>query len=113
MSRTLADTVFIGMRGYVMALDRRTGSELWRTFLKGSGFVNVTLDGTDLFATTQGEIFCLQVATGQVRWNNPLRGMGYGLISIAGSNAQAALAEEHRRQEESQQVATTTHVTTG
>jgi len=84
MSRTLADTVFIGMRGYVMALDRRTGSELWRTFLKGSGFVNVTLDGTDLFATTQGEIFCLQVATGQVRWNNPLRGMGYGLISIAG-----------------------------
>ena len=101
MTRTLAETVFIGMRGHVLALDRRTGGELWRTPLKSCGFVNVSLDGPDLLATTHGEIFCLNPVTGHIRWNNPLRGMGYGLICIAGASAQAPLAEEHHRQEQS------------
>ena len=51
--------------------------------MKGSDFVNVVLDGNQLYATTKGEIFCLDTATGQPRWHNKLTGMGTGLIVIA------------------------------
>jgi outer membrane protein assembly factor BamB len=107
MFRGLANTVFIGMRGHVLALDRNTGNEIWRTPLKSCGFVNVSLDGLDLFATTHGEIFCLDPSTGRCLWNNPLRGMGYGLICIAGASSQAPLAEEFHRQAESNSASTT------
>ena len=108
MPRTLADTIFIGMRGHVLALDRHSGNEIWRTHLKSCQFVNVSLDGPDLFATTVGEIFCLDPTTGRLLWNNPLRGMGYGLICIASASSQAPLAEEMHRQEQSSSAATTT-----
>jgi outer membrane protein assembly factor BamB len=101
MQLTVEDLIHIGVRGYVLALDRRTGQEIWRTTLKGYEFVNLTLDGPDLFATARGEIFCLDRATGQVKWNNPLRGMGYGLICFATpASPQAIFAESHRRAQE-------------
>jgi outer membrane protein assembly factor BamB len=78
--------VFVGIKGTVLALHRHSGDELWRTELKGSDFVNLVLDGPDLFATSRGEIYCLDPATGQIRWNNPLRGLGCNLVSIASAN---------------------------
>jgi hypothetical protein len=90
-------TVFIGIKGTVLALDRATGEEVWRAPLKGSSFVNLTLDGGNILAATHGEVFCLDPATGEVLWNNPLRGLGYGLVSFVGSPA-ALSAEELRRQ---------------
>jgi outer membrane protein assembly factor BamB len=88
MARELAsDLIFIGIKGSVVALDRASGAERWRTNLKGSSFVNVALEsGGVIFAATRGEIFCLDPFTGQVYWNNPLKGMGYGLVTIAGTN---------------------------
>ena len=77
--------MYIGIKGTVVALDRRTGVEYWRTPLKGSDFVNVALDDESVFATARGEVFCLEPATGRVLWNNPLKGMGWGLITIAGA----------------------------
>jgi hypothetical protein len=38
-----ASLVYLGIKGTVVAMDRRTGVEIWRTPLKGSQFVNVTL----------------------------------------------------------------------
>jgi outer membrane protein assembly factor BamB len=90
-------TIFIGIKGTVLALDRATGEEVWRTPLKGSSFVNLALDGGGLLASTHGEVFCLDPATGGIRWNNPLRGLGYGLVSFVGSPA-VLTAEEQRRQ---------------
>ena len=90
-------TFFIGIKGTVLALDRATGEEVWRAPLKGSSFVNLTLDGGDLLASTHGEVFCLDPGTGDIRWNNPLRGLGYGLVSFVGSPA-VLTAEEQRRQ---------------
>ena len=107
---TLANVIYLGIRGYVLALDRRTGSEIWRTPLKGYDFVNLTLDGPDLFATAYGEIFCLDPTTGHVKWNNRLRGMGYGLICIASANSQTVMAQESRRR--AQEAASTTTVAT-
>jgi outer membrane protein assembly factor BamB len=78
-----SNVVFIGISGSVIAFDRNTGVEIWRTHLKSSDFVNVVaLDG-DIYATTKGALYCLETATGQIRWQNPLKGLGFGLSSIA------------------------------
>ena len=93
--------VFVGIKGTALALDRATGREIWRTELKGSDFVNMVLDGNELFATTRGEVFCLDPATGRIRWNNPLKGLGWGLITIATPEASAVAAmAQYRRQQE-------------
>ena len=78
--------MYIGMKGTVLAIDRRTGAEQWRTHLKGSDFVNVVVGVEEVFATARGELFCLDPATGRIRWHNPLTGMGWGLITIAGDS---------------------------
>ncbi len=107
MQRTSTNTIFIGIKGTALALDRATGVEVWRTPLKGSDFVNLVLDGGDLFASTRGEVFCLNPANGEVRWNNPLRGLGWGLVAFANSGA-VMLAEERRRREASNAAAAST-----
>ena len=90
----------IGIKGTVLALERMTGQELWRTALKGGDFVNVTLAGEQVLATTRGEIYCLDKA-GTILWHNPLKGLGQGLITIAteASSTQAAVCAEKQRQD--------------
>lgn len=87
----------------MVALDRATGAELWRTKLKGADFVNVSFLDGQLYATTRGEAYCLDETTGHVRWNNRLRGLGWGLVTIASAggpssgNFAAAAGEKERR----------------
>jgi outer membrane protein assembly factor BamB len=80
----MAKTIYLGVKGSVVAIDSATGQPIWSTALKGAEFVNVVLDGPHLFATTRGEIFCLDPKGGGIRWHNPLKGYGLGLITIAG-----------------------------
>jgi outer membrane protein assembly factor BamB len=95
--------IYLGVKGSVVALNPANGQQLWAASLKATDFVNVVLDGNNLYATTRGEIFCLDPRTGSLRWHNPLKGYGYGLVSIAGEGiAQNPLpfAEEKRRREQ-------------
>jgi outer membrane protein assembly factor BamB len=109
MARTTASSlVYLGIRGTVIALDRRTGAEQWRTPLKGSDFVNVVLDGELLLATARGEIFALHPGTGRILWNNPLKGMGWGLATIANS-AIPPMAQRRAMEEAASTQAATTH----
>ena len=48
------DTIFVGIKGTVVAIDRSTGKTLWKTDLKGADFVNVTLQDGDLLAACRG-----------------------------------------------------------
>jgi outer membrane protein assembly factor BamB len=64
---TQTSSIVIGIAGTVVALDRSTGREVWRSDLNGSDFTNVVLQDGDLFATTKGELFCLDPATGSIR----------------------------------------------
>jgi outer membrane protein assembly factor BamB len=99
MSRS-SDLIFLGVKGTVVALDRATGAERWRTKLRGGDFVNVVVDGGDVLASTKGEIHCLDAASGGVRWVNKLNGLGYGMVAIgSASGQQAVTAAEKRRQE--------------
>jgi len=79
------NAIFIGIKGTVLALDPATGTELWRTALSGSHFVNVTLHGRSVIATTKGEVFALDPASGHVLWNNKLKGLGMGFVTVAGA----------------------------
>jgi len=93
--------IYIGIGGKVLALDRASGQEVWRTALKGD-FVNVAMQDGDLFASSSGELFCLDAATGHIRWQNPLKGLGRGLVSIASSTGQQSvlLREKKDRDDE-------------
>ena len=93
--------VFIGIKGRVLAIDRATGQEVWRTPLKGGDFVNVVIEDGELYAATKGELFRLDPATGAILWQNGLQGLGRDLISIASSGAGgAAVIREKRRRDE-------------
>jgi outer membrane protein assembly factor BamB len=93
------NVIFIGIKGTVVALDRATGEAVWMTELKGWDFVNLVIDGDNLYATTKGEIFCLDPRTGELRWHNRLRGLGHGLVTIATANGgqTVSMAEKRRR----------------
>ena len=85
--------IYIGIAG-----TGATGTEVWRSELKGNDFVNVSLQDGDLFATAKGELFCLDPSTGNIRWQNPLKGLGWGFITIATSGGQQAVVMGEKNQ---------------
>jgi len=91
------ELLFVGIKGTVVALDRATGATRWQTALRGSDFVNVTIQNGDVFAASRGRLYRLDPATGDVHWCNELAGLGYGIVSIAGSAQAAPVAEKKRR----------------
>ena len=100
---TGSNAVYLGIKGAVVALDRATGSIIWRADLKGSDFVNVLAYEYDVYAATKGEIYCLDVSTGQLKWHNPLKGLGLGLVSLAlpgGPTGQSAPARKRQQEQE-------------
>jgi outer membrane protein assembly factor BamB len=98
MART--SLIFIGIAGNVIALDRGTGQEVWRTPLKGGDFVNVVLLDGALYATAKGELFCLDPVTGNLRWQNALKGLGRGLVTIASSEGQQTVVMREKQQQD-------------
>ena len=95
-----SDTIFIGIRGTVLALDRGTGDTRWSKHLVSSDFVNVTLQEGDLYAATKGRLYRLDPATGEILWSNELPGLGWGIITIAGAPQAAPSAEKRRRDQQ-------------
>ena len=78
------DMIYVGLSGAVVGLDRTTGSERWRTKLKGNHLVVLMTDGERLYASTSGQAFCLDPTTGAILWRNPLKGLGYGISTLLG-----------------------------
>lgn len=82
----------MGIKHSVLALDRTTGTEVWRTKLpkvrfRMNDFVGLALDGDALLVTSSGELFCLDAATGAIRWHNQLNKLGVGVVSVLPSSA--------------------------
>jgi outer membrane protein assembly factor BamB len=115
--RTNASLVYIGIKAHVIAFDRKTGVEAWRTplpakYKSAADFVNVLRDSEGLFATCAGEVFALDPRTGTVIWKDELRKLGTGLVTLAtdlGATPQTA-ALGHARA--AQQAAASTAATT-
>ena len=93
------EILVIGIGGHAVGIDPATGTEVWRTKLKGSDIVTVHDAGQHVFAGAGGVLFCLETGTGQILWNNQLRGLGRGLIAFtADDEAGGAAAIARRRQ---------------
>ncbi|MEW6349401.1 MAG: PQQ-binding-like beta-propeller repeat protein [Thermodesulfobacteriota bacterium] len=89
--------LFVGIRSHVLALDRRSGNEIWTTKLERGPwsfdcFVNVLFDRDSVFAETGGMLYCLDPETGRIKWKNRLTGCGYGIASLATANSSAGNA---------------------
>lgn len=84
-SLELEDFVFAGLTGFVVALDRRSGEEIWRHSLEGSGYglVSLLLDGDLLLVGAGGRTYALDPFTGDVAWMNRLPGLGFSTVSLA------------------------------
>jgi outer membrane protein assembly factor BamB len=93
-------TLYIGIKGRVVCIDRASGRTVWETHLAGSQFVNVQTHDGELLAGTRGELYCLDPESGEIKWHNGLPGMGWGIMSVAGDhdNSAAAAQEVIQRQ---------------
>ena len=79
----------------------------WRLTGRCSNFVNVALEGSELFAATGGHLYRLDPATGDILWENTLRGMGFGLLTIAQTaDGNRSVMGQKRRQDEAAAAAT-------
>ena len=96
----VAGMMFIGIKGSALAIDRATGTTIWHTHLKGGDFVNVVLQGNELYAATKGRLYRLDPATGTVLWTKELPGYGLGIVSVAGSPGATAVAAEKKRRDD-------------
>lgn len=106
MRRDRNSTVYIGIKSSVIALDRKSGTEVWRVNLpakykSSSSVVNVVRDPDGLFASCGGELFSIDPQSGELRWRLPLKGLGMGLVSIAtdlgGTTPFAVIADAQRQ----------------
>jgi outer membrane protein assembly factor BamB len=80
----------IGVGGHVVAVDVSSGTESWRTKLKGSDTVTIRLFGNRILAGAGGELFCLDENSGQIVWRNKLKGLGLGLVAFGNGDDAAA-----------------------
>jgi len=79
------DLLFVGTHGWVAALNKFTGREIWRVNLPKTGWSVVTLlheDGV-LFAACGGHVFAMNPTTGEVAWDNSLPGLGTSHLCLA------------------------------
>jgi hypothetical protein len=92
--RSVGQLVFVGLNGWVSALDRDTGEVVWTCSELKSGYTTLLLDGDRLIVSTNGYVYCLDPQDGRVVWSNPLRGYGTGvahLVSVRGQSPQVLL----------------------
>jgi len=114
MARARQSLIYVGIKSSVVAFDRKTGEQVWRTQLparykSSASLVNVVRDAEGLFASCAGEIFSLDPRTGAILWGDPLKGLGTWLATIAtdlGGESNAAASAF--MQQAAQTAATTT-----
>lgn len=104
MPRDPQALIFAGIKNFVLALEERSGAEVWRVKLRSGDYVTVLWDGEALLAANGGEIWRLDPGTGAVLWRNEMKGLGRGLVSLASSRQASAsappdLAAAKRRRE--------------
>lgn len=84
--------LYVGTNRFVLALDPRTGEEVWRTKLPhASGFsavVTMLIQDDTLYVGSGGRAYALHRFTGEVQWHNGLPKTGYYPVLLAMEGAQ-------------------------
>lgn len=94
----LRNALYIGLGGHVLAIDRTTGSELWRCKLRTSHFVTIAVEPDAIYAGANGELYCIDPGTGSIRWHNNLDGLGMSVIAFGGTSMTTAAAQAAAQQ---------------
>jgi outer membrane protein assembly factor BamB len=105
---TVDQLVFVGLNGWVAALDRDSGEIIWYNSELNSGYTTLLLDGDRLIVSTNGYLYCLDPNTGKILWKNPMTGYGVGiahLVSVRGQSGQMLLNQVEEKEEEAQRSA--------
>ena len=84
----MEDIFFIGTNGTVVALELKSGKELWRTYLRSSEIVSVYHENEKVYAGANGHFYILCAKTGKILAENTMKGQGYGIISFAIPNSE-------------------------
>jgi len=84
------ELLFIGTHGFVIAVNRFTGREAWRTSLPDTGWsiVSMLVQEGVLYAASKGHVFALDPATGSIFWHNKLPGLGSDHVGLATMHTQ-------------------------
>jgi outer membrane protein assembly factor BamB len=82
-----ANLLFVGVNGYVVALNKSNGAKIWDKPLTGVGFKPVLmvphLASNTLVVSAGPNLRSLNMRNGQLVWENKLTGMGFGYAMIA------------------------------
>jgi outer membrane protein assembly factor BamB len=87
---TVGQLVFVGLNGWVAALDRDSGEIVWKCNELKSGYTTLLLDGDRLLVSTNGYLYCPDPQTGRVVWSNALRGLGTGVAHLVSARGQSS-----------------------
>jgi outer membrane protein assembly factor BamB len=93
MPRDPQTLIFVGIKHSVVALDERTGAEVWQTELRSGDYVTILWDGEALIAANSGEIWRLDPRRGHVLWHSEMKGFGRGLVSLASTRRAMAVSD--------------------
>ena len=100
MILSMDEDFYFGVKGRVVCIDPTSGTEKWRTHLKGSSITNLVVHDTLIIAHTRGELFGLRKDNGGILWNNSLSGLGYGSVIFAtGSQSAVNILHHEARQQ--------------
>ena len=94
-----SQTLLLAVKGHVVAFERASGTELWRTpievgLLGSGGFVTLVCDEQYIFAHAGGHLHCLDLFTGTLLWEDKLPGLGYDIATLALPGQPSAHAPE-------------------
>jgi hypothetical protein len=84
--------LFVGLNGWVAALDRDSGEVIWYCSELNSGDTTLLLDGDRLIASTNGYLYCLDPQTGKIVWKNSMSGYGTGIAHLVSTRGQTGQA---------------------
>lgn len=76
--------LYLSCGGTIVALDRSSGQELWRTELpEWAGKVSILESGDVIFAGTWGRAYGLDAKTGRMLWKNGLSGLKFFEVQLS------------------------------
>ncbi|KAJ3177055.1 hypothetical protein HK101_010327 [Irineochytrium annulatum] len=82
-----AALLFVGVNGFLHALDKRTGQEAWQHTLTGRPYLPVLIQpdcrNNTLLVACGENLRCIDAATGELQYENRLQGIGIGYAHIA------------------------------
>lgn len=76
------NNLYLGTKGHVVCINKQSGSEVWRTKLRGAEITTLLVHDNALYAGANGFMYALDPQSGNILWENPLKGLGHGVITM-------------------------------